>query len=254
MPSSLTNRLFAVLVGAVLTGCATPAPEVPRYTRVTTDPGYQSIQKTEYALNTTPLSVPEHSPPEETATTYSLAMETESKSKDLAPYVPKSILHLSKIHWDLLTETEQEQLSYRFSIQTHESDRYGVITDVQTVDQSTAGTSGGAALGGAVASAAYIDRAFRGGNSYSAGANLAIGILGAILGSAALDSAPVNKFQTRYTVKLADGEVQYFDETKGDAFRHSSGICIHVPELSLAAQGLCSQTAESLRSKHLSAN
>jgi outer membrane lipoprotein SlyB len=135
------------------------------------------------------------------------------------------------------------------AVRTYAVDRFGVITDVQTLDQSTPGTSAGATLGGAVASAAYIDRSLRG-NSYSAGANLAVGLIGAMLGSAA-DSAPIQQYKTRYTVRLADGEVQYFDEVKSDAFRHSSGVCIHVPEITLATQNLCNQTVESVRKRYL---
>lgn len=250
MPLSSINRVGAVLALAILGGCATPAPEIPRYTRGATDPGYQPIQKLDYGLTTALATPAGPKQPAGTNVAPEVPRPTESSTNEIAAPAPKSILHLSKKLWEQFSTEEQEQLSISYSIQSHETDRFGVITDVQTVDQSTAGTNGGAALGGAIASAAYIDRAFRGNNNYSAGANLAIGLLGAILGSAALDSAPVNKFQTRYTVKLADGEVQYFDETKSDAFRHSSGICVHVPELTLAAQGLCSQTIESLRAKH----
>lgn len=213
---------------ALLAGCATSAPEIPRYTSRATDPGYTPVAQAEMPATDAPGSA-----------TPLLAT---------APTPTKAIAHLSQENWDALSAEEQDKLKQLYAVRTYAADRFGVITDVQTIDQSTPGTSGGAALGGAVASAAYIDRSLRG-NSYSAGANLAVGLLGAILGSAA-DSAPVQQYKTRYTVKLADGEVQYFDEVKADAFRHSSGVCIHVPEITLATQNLCNQTAESVRKRY----
>lgn len=216
----------------LLTGCASPAPDIPRYTARTTDPGYAPIAKVEV--------------PEPGAWKLTAPNPTDPK-----PTPTKSIAHLSKDTWDALSADEQAKLQDTHAVRTHAPDRYGVITDVQTVDQSTPGTSGGAALGGAVASAAYIDRSLRGSNNYSAGANLAVGLLGAMLGSVA-DSAPVRQYKTRYTVKLADGEVQYFDEVKADSFRHSPGVCIHVPEITLATQNLCNQTVEGVRKRYFS--
>lgn len=220
--------LIAGLTGpALLVGCATSAPEIPRYTARTTDPGY------------TPAALVELPTSEGSRVTVLIATPTPTKA----------IAHLSQENWDALAPEERDKLQQIHAVRTYAVDRFGVITDVQTIDQSTPGTSAGAALGGAVASAAYIDRSLRG-NSYSAGANLAVGLIGAMLGSAA-DSAPIQQYKTRYTVRLADGEVQYFDEVKSDAFRHSSGVCIHVPEITLATQNLCNQTVESVRKRYL---
>ncbi len=227
----MRSPLFLALLAATLAGCATSAPDMPRYTARTTDPGYTAVPQVEVpALGAWKLTTP--------------------STQEAAPTPTKTIAHLSKDNWDALSPDEQAKLQDTHAVRTHQPDRYGVITDVQTVDQSTPGTSGGAALGGAVASAAYIDRSLRG-NSYSVGANLAVGILGAMLGSAA-DSAPVQQYKTRYTVKLADGEVQYFDEVKADSFRHSPGVCIHVPEITLATQNLCNQTVDGVRKRYFS--
>lgn len=83
------------------------------------------------------------------------------------------------------------------------------------------------------------------GNNYSAGGALAIGLLGAAIGST-MDSGPSSKFQFRYTVKLGDGEIQYFDEIKSTSFRHSVGVCILVPSLTLISQKVCNQTSQSI--------
>ncbi|MDT0137744.1 hypothetical protein [Acidovorax sp. PRC11] len=157
---------------------------------------------------------------------------------------------MSRIVWQQLAASERERIESAHEVQIFAPDGFGVITDVQGMDQSTAGTNSGAMVGGAIGSAAYIDRAFSGGHSYSAGANLAVGLLGAVLGSA-LDKAPETKFQFRYTIKQGDGEIQYFDEIKASGFRHSPGVCVLVPALTLVSQQLCQQTPETLRAKYL---
>ncbi|MBF6630648.1 MAG: hypothetical protein ITG01_05805 [Comamonas sp.] len=210
-----------------LVGCASPAPDIPRQTSRTTAPGYEPA-----VLSTAPVSA------------QASVVEAES-SRIVLP-----IAHVSQTTWAALAVDEQEKIQKTQAVQIHALNRFGLITDVQTVDQSTSGTSGGAVLGGAIASAGYIDRAFSGGNSYSAGAHLALGLLGALIGSS-LDKAPTKQYQTRYSVKLGDGEIQYFDEIKSDAFRHSIGVCVQVPELSLAAQNLCGQSVESIKNKYL---
>lgn len=98
-----------------------------------------------------------------------------------------------------------------------EQDTFGTIIDNQGVNESTSGTSGGAILGGAVANAAYIDNAIKGGN-YSAKNQLAVGILGAVLGST-LDSKPNAQYHFRYAVRLGNGNIKYFDETKKNRVR-----------------------------------
>ena len=60
--------------------------------------------------------------------------------------------------------------------------KYGIVIDNQGVNESSAGTNGGALLGSALGNAAYIDRSFRPGNNYSAVTQLGVGIFGAILG------------------------------------------------------------------------
>ena len=79
---------------------------------------------------------------------------------------------------------------------------------------------------------------------------MAIGLLGAAIGST-MDSGPSSKFQFRYTVKLGDGEIQYFDEIKSTSFRHSVGVCILVPSLTLISQKVCNQTIESIRERYI---
>lgn len=221
MRSSSRPSLVGILTtsASVLVGCSTPAPDLPRYTGRAAEAGY-----------TAPPSVAPSPAPVALTPTKQIAM-------------------LSTPVWEALADEERGQIGERFEVRLVAADGFGSIVDVQGADQSTAGTSGGAALGGAVASAAYIDRAL-GGQGYSATANLAIGLLGAAAGST-LDKAPTSKFQFRYTVKQGDGEIQYFDEVKSTSFRHSIGVCVLVPSLVLVSTQLCQQTPTSARARFL---
>lgn len=161
----------------------------------------------------------------------------------------QQLIKVSQSEWLTLTPTEHALIQQKHVVELVEQDAFGIIIDNQGVNESTTGTNGGANLGGAVANAAYIDNAIKGG-SYSAKNQLAVGILGAMLGST-LDSKPNAQYHYRYTVKLGSGNIKYFDETKSDPFRHPVGVCISVPNIELIEQQLCTQTAASLRTTYL---
>lgn len=115
---------------------------------------------------------------------------------------------------------------------------YGTVIDNQGIDQSSAGTTGGALVGTALGSAAYIDRAFRPGNNYSAVSQVGAGLLGALLGSQ-LDRRPVSQYHFRYALRRRDGEIVYRDSVQQDAFRHSVGMCLRIADLQPVSQTLC---------------
>lgn len=202
-------------VVAALIGCAAPAPQLPRYVQQSTEPGYST-------------------PPQATV--------------DAAP-LGKKLAVITRGSWLGLTETEHSKITGLFETKIFEDDQFGIVTDVQGADQSSAGTNTGAVLGGAVANATYVDQALRGGN-YSATSQLAAGILGAALGSS-MDTRPSTQFQFRYTVKLGDGDIKYFDEVKSTSFRHSVGVCLALPSLTLLSQQVCSQTPDIVRKRFL---
>jgi len=163
---------------------------------------------------------------------------------------PLRPLMVSRNAWSGLAAEEQENVRQRYRVAVIEDDRYGIIVDNQGVDESTPGTTGGAALGAAVGSAVYIDRAFSGNNNYSAMAQLGVGIIGAIIGST-LDRPAVTQYRFRYTVRLGDGDIQYVDEVKGGPFRHSVGVCLLLPDIELISQQVCNHTSEQLRSRYV---
>lgn len=161
----------------------------------------------------------------------------------------QQLIKVSQLAWLALTPTEREFIQKKHIVDLAEQDSFGIIIDNQGVNESTSGTSSGANLGGAIANAAYVDNAIKGGN-YSAKNQLASGILGAMLGST-FDSKPNAQYHYRYAVKLGSGDIKYFDETKSDPFRHSVGVCVSVPNIALIEQQLCTQTAAVLRTTYL---
>lgn len=161
----------------------------------------------------------------------------------------QQLIKISQSAWLALMPTEREFIQKKHIVELAEQDAFGVIIDNQGVNESTSGTTGGANLGGAIANAAYIDNAIKGGN-YSAKNQLAVGILGVMLGST-LDSKPNAQYHYRYAVRLGSGNIKYFDETKSDPFRHPAGICVSVPNIVLIDQQLCVQTAALLRTTYL---
>ena len=166
------------------------------------------------------------------------------------PSVRRSSSKVASSAWLGLSVEDRTLIAQEQSIETLEPSRYGVILESQTVDESSAGTTGGAAIGSALAQTTYIDRAFRNGNRYSSTQQLGLGILGAIVGST-LDKGPQAIFRTRYSVKLADGSIHMTDDVKSDPFRLPVTACVQFPSLDMTDQALCTQTPETLRRKFL---
>lgn len=148
--------------------------------------------------------------------------------------------------WNSLTAKEKIQVSNALEVNLVSTVSMGVIMDVQTLDQSQAGTNAGSQLGAAFGSAAYVDKAFSGDNvDYSAKKHLGVALLAGVLGSAA-DKAPVSSFRTRYTIKLQEGSIQHIEEKTPNQFRHSVGMCVFLEPFRIANQQLCSMTKADL--------
>ncbi|GEM_PF-1498083 len=152
--------------------------------------------------------------------------------------------------WAALTQEEKDSVQKRFLVEVAQPESFGVIIDTQGVNESTPGTNAGAALGSAIGSATYVDRAFNNQN-YSAKSHLGAVLLGGLLGSA-LDAKPVQQFHYRYAVRFLNGNINYFDVVSADPFRHPAGVCVEVPAVfMLPDQGLCTQTVALFRGAYL---
>ena len=160
-----------------------------------------------------------------------------------------SIVKVPSHVWSELTQDERDRTTSRHVIDLVPSDSVGVIIDAQGVDRSDPGTTAGQQLGGAVGSAAYIDKAFRGNPDYSAKTHLGATILGMVLGGA-LDRPASARYQFRYTIKTLTNRIEYLDDHTTEPFRKSLGACVMIPSLSSVHQDICSETVESFKRKH----
>lgn len=162
----------------------------------------------------------------------------------------QSMLKASTAAWHGLSGQEKAVIQQKYLIETVNDEAFGTIIDNQAVDRSTPGTSGGTALGGAIASATYSDRAFNN-DKYSAKTHLGAILIGGLVGST-LDSKPLSQFQFRYAIKLGNGNIIYQDIYSADPFRHPVGVCVLLPELKISPeQHLCTQTTASLRGTYI---
>lgn len=156
------------------------------------------------------------------------------------------LLKVARPTWEALTPGERATIQITQVIEVYEHGSFGLVMDAQGADRSDPGTSGGAVLGSMGAQAAYLDRAFSGGHSYSAKTQLATAIIGGLLGSA-LDRPATQQYQFRYALRLSDGEVRYMDAVERDPFRHPPGICLSIPALRPVSQTICNYGPDDLR-------
>ena len=149
--------------------------------------------------------------------------------------------------WNDLSSENQIQLSQKFDIRIHNKISYGTLVNSQVLDKSSRGTNAGASLGSAYAQSRYIDNAFSGNSiDYSATKQLGAGLLGAVVGSL-IDKPSESKFITRYTVQLANNEIQTFDQTSSEVeFTSNAGLCVLTNPVRPANQSLCNMTKREL--------
>lgn len=160
-------------------------------------------------------------------------------------------LKVSRSAWDGLQPGEREAIQAGQVVEVYENETYGLVMDAQRADRSDPGTNAGAVLGSMGAQAAYIDRAL-GGHGYSALAQLGVGLLGGFAGSA-LDRPPERRYQHRYALRMADGEIRYADVSSPDPFRHPPGVCLSLPALRPIGQSVCAHGSDDLRKRFLRA-
>lgn len=115
----------------------------------------------------------------------------------------------------------------------------GRLVSHQIVDHSKPGTTSGAQLGSAVAQAAYIDQSRR--SNYSAVGQIAVGLVGAIVGSS-LDRSAQTRFLINYGIQFMDGSVKAILIGSADGIAAPTGQCVFVGNATEAAPYLCSDT------------
>lgn len=162
------------------------------------------------------------------------------------------ILNVPQPIWDGLQAQQRALLGERFVINVRAGNTYGVIMDVQSLNESGSGSTAGSQLGAAYGSAAYVDNAFSGRPqnwNYSATNHLTAQVAGALIGSLANQPAHA-RFRTRYTIKNGNGGVEYIEEIKSDAFRHSMGLCVQLGPIRPIDLETCGLTHEQFLAKY----
>jgi len=162
------------------------------------------------------------------------------------------MLNVPQHIWDSLSVDQRTILGERFSVNVVDGRSYGTILDAQSLNESTAGTNAGSQLGARYGNAAYVDNAFKGSPqnwNYSATGNLTAQVAGALIGSLA-DRPAVARFRTRYTIKTGSGSVEYVEEIKGDALRHTVGLCVTVSPIRPIDFDTCNLTYDQFLSKY----
>jgi outer membrane lipoprotein SlyB len=142
--------------------------------------------------------------------------------------------------WNEFNNSERVAIVAKFpKIEIIPAESIGFIQSAQIANRSTAGTNSGAAIGGALGQAVYIDNAFKGsGQNYSATAQLGAGLLGALLGSAT-DTATQQRFVFNYGVKTLDGQIREIRVESSEEFTRPIGQCVFVPAVMPAPVALC---------------
>ena len=158
-----------------------------------------------------------------------------------ADELDKTSIQVSQVIWDQLTIEQRTLISKKFpDIYIFPADSIGIIQSSQLVNRSTEATNGGAVLGSAIASAAYIDRSFSNNNSYSAMSHLGIGILGAFLGSS-FDKPASKQFVINYGIKTLDNQIRETKVFSSDEFFRPNGQCVDVESVKAVNQSICSE-------------
>lgn len=157
---------------------------------------------------------------------------------------------VSSQSWEGLSSEERAAIQSRYVVDTRDGSTYGEIVDAQGIDLSTPGTSSGAALGAAIGNAAYIDRAFKPDNNFSAKTQLAAILLGAAVGST-LDKPAQAQYKFRYAVRMQSGDIEYRDVLQSDPFRHPPGVCLDLTSVQKVPQSLCATGPDGLRARYL---
>lgn len=166
----------------------------------------------------------------------------------------KERLLVVKEIYSQLSDSEKSLLNRKFAVRLIGASEVGNVVDKQTQNVSTPGSNAGSALGAAVGSAAYVDKAFSGNPSnwnYSARGHLGAQVAGAVIGSLVGDVQPNELYTVRYTIRAKDGNIQYIDSLTGSPLGHSIGVCIQISDLTLIDESLCKINLIEFKQKYI---
>jgi uncharacterized membrane protein len=162
----------------------------------------------------------------------------------------RPLIAVLKEFYEQLSPAELQLVNSKNRIKLIPSAEVGLVTDRQSQDTSTPGSSAGSQLGAAIGSAAYVDKAFSGSPAnwnYSASGHLGAQVAGAVVGGLLGNRQAQQTYRIQYTVRHRDGRVVYVENVSGSPLGHSIGVCIRTTDFSLVEHSMCNGTIETFR-------
>jgi outer membrane lipoprotein SlyB len=148
----------------------------------------------------------------------------------------RSLLQVSTAVWASLNSQQRDLVSAQYIVEVAEAGRFAKIVNVQGVNESTPGTTGGANLGSALGQAQYIDKANW--SNYSARSQIGAGLVGAIIGSA-LDAPARAMHRIVYTLRSPDGTVSIVEKVSQSPIYVAPGLCVDTLSFSPVRDSMC---------------
>lgn len=146
-----------------------------------------------------------------------------------------------------LSPKEQQNFLNKYKPIFYESSEIGIVTDRQVRTINTPGSNAGAEIGGAVGTAAYINKATP--TNYSMKNDLGSTAVGALVGALLMNKNPTTQYVTTHTIKLRNGEVKTIEHVANKPTGEGIGTCVRVSVIDSIDQSLCTMTLAEFRNK-----
>jgi hypothetical protein len=138
--------------------------------------------------------------------------------------------------WAILNQQQRDLVSSQYAVEVADKGRFAKIINVQGINESTSGTTGGTQLGSVFGQAQYIDKSNW--NNYSARSQLGAGLIGAIIGSA-LDAPAHTMYRIVYTLKNSDGSVSVVERVSQSPIYVAPGLCVDTASFTPVGDSFC---------------
>ena len=173
--------------------------------------------------------------------------KTSIKNIDSVEKTIKKKLIIPKDLYDQLSNKEQQSLSDKYKLDFYKSSDIGIVTDRQVRTINTPGSNAGAEIGGAVGTAAYINKVTP--SNYSMKNDLSSTAVGALVGALLMNKNATTQYVTTHTIKLRNGDVKTFEDMANKPTGEGIGTCVRIPVVVAIDQSFCTMTMTEFRNK-----
>lgn len=161
--------------------------------------------------------------------------------------VKKKIIVLKDLY-DQLSPKEQQNINSKYKLIFYNSFEIGIVTDRQVRTINTPGSNAGAEIGGAVGTAAYINKATP--SNYSMKNDLGSTAVGALVGALLMNKSPTTQYVTTHTIKFRNGEVKTFEDIANKPLGEGIGTCVRSPGITAIDSSFCLMTLADFKVKY----